>query len=116
MFLSIKSILSLGSAAGCVSHALAFQGRTTWFYPGLGACGAYSSSTDHVVALSSDQFANGAHCYKHIGVWYGSNYVDATIVDLCPSCGEYDLDLSPSAFGELANLDVGVISAGWYFE
>ncbi|KDQ49713.1 hypothetical protein JAAARDRAFT_143030, partial [Jaapia argillacea MUCL 33604] len=88
----------------------------TWYEPGWGACGAYSAATDYVVALSVDQFAGGANCYEHIGVWYGENFVDVTIVDECEGCDEYDLDLSPSAFEQLASLDTGEISAGWYYE
>ena len=42
----------------------------TYYYPngGLGACGSPIQNTDYIVALSPDQYAGGANCYRHIGV------------------------------------------------
>ena len=42
----------------------------TYYFPDgrFGACGAPSQNTDLVVALSPDQYAGGANCWRHIGV------------------------------------------------
>ncbi len=42
----------------------------TYYYPngGYGACGAPLQNTDFIVALSADQYAGGANCWRHIGV------------------------------------------------
>ena len=37
----------------------------------------------------------------------------ATVVDKCPGCGFYDIDLSPAAFSQLAPLGVGRIQVSW---
>ncbi|PBK66769.1 hypothetical protein ARMSODRAFT_939053 [Armillaria solidipes] len=96
----------------------ALTGDATWYDPNgnFGACGAPMQNSDHIVALSSDQYAGGAHCWKHIGVNYNGKFVDATIGDLCPGCGINGIDLSSSAFQELAPLDVGRIQVTWNYE
>ncbi len=43
-------------------------------------------------------------------------WVDATIGDLCPGCSSGSIDLSPSAFQQLASLDAGRIQVSWDFE
>lgn len=43
-------------------------------------------------------------------------YVDATIVDECEGCAEYDIDLSPSAFSVLAPQSAGRIAVTWNYE
>ncbi|KAK0238328.1 RlpA-like double-psi beta-barrel-protein domain-containing protein-containing protein [Armillaria nabsnona] len=108
-------IAALALSIGMVN---ALTGDATWYDPNgnFGACGAPMQNSDHIVALSSDQYAGGAHCWQHIGVNYNGNFVDATIGDLCPGCGINGIDLSSSAFQELASLDVGRIQVTWNYE
>ena len=43
--------------------------------------------------------------------------VTVTVVDRCVGCAEYDLDFSPSAFGQLASLSVGRLNnVQWSFD
>ncbi|OBZ73956.1 Allergen Asp f 7 [Grifola frondosa] len=94
-----------------------FSGDATFFNPGLGACGANSVDSDHIVALSPSEFASGARCFQHIGVHANGQFVDATVVDLCLGCASGSIDLSPSAFGVLADLSVGRLhGVTWDFE
>ncbi|KAI0745534.1 RlpA-like double-psi beta-barrel-protein domain-containing protein-containing protein [Earliella scabrosa] len=90
----------------------------TYYFPngGIGACGAPSQNTDLVVALSPNQYAGGANCWRHIGVHYQGRFVDATVVDLCPSCPSGSIDLSPAAFTRLASVDAGRIQVSWDYE
>jgi rare lipoprotein A (peptidoglycan hydrolase) len=43
----------------------------------------------------------------------GGKTVTVAIQDRCPGCAERDLDLSPSAFQQLAHLDVGRMEMTW---
>ncbi|KAK0457300.1 RlpA-like double-psi beta-barrel-protein domain-containing protein-containing protein, partial [Desarmillaria tabescens] len=90
----------------------------TWYTPngGSGACGAPLQNFDHVVALSSDQYAEGTNCGRRVRVYYRGNFVDATVGDLCPSCGPNGLDLTSSAFEKLTSLDDGRILVTWHYE
>ncbi|KAK0457304.1 RlpA-like double-psi beta-barrel-protein domain-containing protein-containing protein, partial [Desarmillaria tabescens] len=83
-----------------------------------GACGAYSQNSDSVVALPLSLYANGANCWKHIGVINAANgkWVDAVVTDLCPDCESTHIDLSEGAFSQLDSLDTGVIDVTWYYE
>ena len=55
-------------------HCLAadrLSSRTATYYEpdgGLGACGAPLLNSDFIVALSADQYADGANCWRQIGV------------------------------------------------
>ncbi|KAI4518372.1 hypothetical protein K523DRAFT_365690 [Schizophyllum commune Tattone D] len=115
----MPSFLSLLATLTVVSTAHAYNGAATWYYTetgNAGACGAYSKNSDPVVALPYSVWNNGAHCWQHIGIWYGNKWVDATVVDLCPSCEGYHIDLSPGAFTQLASQDTGLIQVYWNWE
>jgi expansin (peptidoglycan-binding protein) len=45
------------------------------------------------------------------------NTAEAYVADLCPSCAEGSLDMSPSLFSELNNgdMDAGVFDITWHF-
>ncbi|PBK97589.1 hypothetical protein ARMGADRAFT_1027076 [Armillaria gallica] len=107
-------IAALTLSAGMVN---AFTGNATWYLPNgrVGACGAPLQNVDDVVALSSNRYAGGVHCWKHIGVQYKGKFVDVTVGDLCPDCGRNEIDLSWSAFQKLAPLDDGRINVTWNF-
>jgi hypothetical protein len=46
-------------------------------------------------------------CNKHIKATYGNTSVIVQVTDRCEGCAERDLDLSPSAFMQLAPLSYG---------
>lgn len=100
-------------------------GEITYYTTGLGACGVTSTDTDRIVALSQDLYdlytTNGnsndnSLCGKTIHIEYGSSSTDVTVVDRCTGCASTDLDLSPTAFTDLASESVGRLTgASWYF-
>ncbi|PIL34250.1 hypothetical protein GSI_03961 [Ganoderma sinense ZZ0214-1] len=122
MLAAILAVAFIGSthvsAAPAPDAAETFFGDATWYTPngGLGACGAPSQNSDLVVALSADQYAGGSNCWRHIGVHYQGQFVDATVVDLCPGCASGSIDLSTGAFEQLAPLSVGRLQVSWDFE
>ncbi|KAI5480976.1 expansin family protein [Pseudohyphozyma bogoriensis] len=65
-----------------------FSGRATFFAPGLGACGEYSSASDYMVALNEDQYGDlgavSSYCFKTITISYGGKSTQAQILDACP--------------------------------
>ncbi|CAK7219959.1 DPBB_1 domain-containing protein [Sporothrix eucalyptigena] len=107
-----------------------FAGDVTFYSPGLGACGRYNSATDYIAAVSESLYdsVGAAHgitnpnnnplCGKRIRVTLSASVgatVDVTIVDRCTACAENDVDLSPSAFGQLAGASAGRIKGTWFF-
>ncbi|PBK91841.1 hypothetical protein ARMGADRAFT_1166040 [Armillaria gallica] len=95
----------------------ALTGEATWYTPngGLGACGAPLQNFEHIVALSSDQYAKGSTCGRRVQVYYKEKSVVATVGDLCPGCGPNSLDLTSSAFEKLTSLDDGRILVTWHY-
>lgn len=45
----------------------------------------------------------------------GGGGVTITVIDRCPVCGQYDLDLSPAAFDVIGNEDDGRIEISWHW-
>ncbi|KAL1741526.1 RlpA-like double-psi beta-barrel-protein domain-containing protein-containing protein [Schizophyllum fasciatum] len=99
------------------SRAAEISGRATYYLPanGYGACGTKIANTDYAVALSSDQYAGGAHCGKKLKANYNGRSVTVTVRDLCPGCAANSLDLTSSAFQQLAALSVGNIPVTWNY-
>ncbi|KAL1903715.1 DPBB_1 domain-containing protein, partial [Sporothrix stenoceras] len=107
-----------------------FSGDVTFYAPGLGACGRYNAATDYIAAVSESLFdsvgaAHGIYnpnanplCGRRIRVTLDSSVgatVDVTIVDRCTACAQNDVDLSPSAFGQLAGASLGRVRGSWFF-
>ncbi|QRW09755.1 hypothetical protein RhiLY_08754 [Ceratobasidium sp. AG-Ba] len=96
---------------------------------GLGACGWTNSNTEWVAAISHELFDNwpgytGSNPNKNpvcttphtADVTYKGKTIRVGIVDRCGGCALWDLDLSPSAFQQLAPLSAGRLSgATWHF-
>ena len=80
---------------------------------GSGAC-SYERSRDFMVAaINARQFANSTACGLCADVSGPKGTVRVRIVDLCPGCGEGDLDLSMTAFGKIAERSAGRVPISW---
>ncbi|KAI1382648.1 RlpA-like double-psi beta-barrel-protein domain-containing protein-containing protein [Hypoxylon trugodes] len=109
MYSITKVVIALGAL---IAPSIAFSGDMTYYTPGLGSCGETNSEGDAVVALSSSQTG---HCNKNINIHYNGQTASAKVVDTCPGCGGDGIDVSPTVFKELANLDQGRVSVTWEF-
>ncbi|KAF2737365.1 hypothetical protein EJ04DRAFT_126880 [Polyplosphaeria fusca] len=92
-----------------------------------GACGKPLTDDMMIVALAHGAFgastydymtgeATNPWCGKTITIEYNGNKIEAEIQDLCPGCdGEYDIDLSLSAWKALTGLDEKTrLQADWW--
>ncbi|OAV99722.1 hypothetical protein PTTG_25271 [Puccinia triticina 1-1 BBBD Race 1] len=88
-----------------------YSGKATWFIPDTGACGDVNSSSDHIVAMNHAQYQGGAPCHKTVSITNKANgkTIQAKVTDECPPCGYGSLDLSPSVFKALGNMDDGIL-------
>ncbi|KAI5841750.1 RlpA-like double-psi beta-barrel-protein domain-containing protein-containing protein, partial [Morchella snyderi] len=97
------------------------SGEGTFYTPGLGSCGTDNSEADFVAALSRVLFDatgianpnNNPYCGHLTARQAGGGGVTVTIVDRCPVCAQYDLDLSPAAFDVIGDQDAGRIAIEW---
>lgn len=104
---------------GGVSEPALSDWEGTHYTPGLGACETVNRADEMVAALNKPQFGtfpramNSPWCQQCVLAKYQEKSVKVRIVDLCPSCSYGDLDLSPAAFSQLAELGVGRIKISW---
>jgi len=93
-------------------------GRGTWYEPGLGACGFTDSASDPVLAIGQGRYGDGGNCNQWVAITNTANGATAFGLtrDECESCSTEDLDMSPSLFQQLGNLDQGVITVSWHFQ
>ncbi|KAI8978793.1 riboflavin aldehyde-forming enzyme [Trametes punicea] len=115
--LALTAFASPVSTAGAAQVEKRATGRGTWFNVGLGACGETNKDSDKIIAISSQIYANGAHCGESVRIKNTANGKTATAIvrDECPGCGANDIDMSPSLFEELGDLDTGVLRVTWEF-
>lgn len=104
-------------------------GDLTWYTEGMGvnptACGAVHSVTEHIAALSSEDYGTYANpndspvCGKYILI-HGpnGNSVRAKVVDKCYGCSQGDVDVMPVVFNALGYTEAVGRVAGmtWEFE
>lgn len=110
-------ILLTGLAAG-------FEGDLTFYSPDVGtsACGRSHSNLEYVAALSPDDFINTPNpnnspsCQQCVLITGPSGAkVKVQVTDKCPGCVKGALDVSPAAFDEIADRDVGRIRVSWEY-
>ena len=103
-------------------------GDLTYYAPGLGACGFTDSSKDNIVAVSHlvfDAVQKGSDpnqnplCGKKIRATRydekvgAQRSVDLIVHDRCVGCKETDIDVTTSVFDQLADRDLGRVTATW---
>ncbi|KAH7316857.1 RlpA-like double-psi beta-barrel-protein domain-containing protein-containing protein [Stachybotrys elegans] len=112
---SLTNVLAIVAIAA--TNVAAFDGRMTWFNPGLGACGGRDNDGSPVVALNPAQYAGGANCGRWITIQANGRTTAARVVDLCPGCPNGGIDVSPVIFDDIAPLSVGVVDpVHWFFQ
>ncbi|KIY71661.1 hypothetical protein CYLTODRAFT_390109 [Cylindrobasidium torrendii FP15055 ss-10] len=116
---------SESSSSSSSSTSGTYTGEITFYATGLGSCGITNVDTDYITAVSHELFDSypgydGVNpnanplCGKKINLSLGGKTVTVTATDRCTGCAFYDLDLSPSAFDQLASQDQGrVAGATW---
>lgn len=97
--------------------------QVTWHYgegtyydaTGAGNC-SFDPSPENlmVAAMNQTDYANAALCGAYIEVEAPEGKVTVRIVDRCPECAPGDVDLSPEAFGLIADLVAGRVPIRWH--
>jgi len=97
----------------------AHEGEGTYydFADGSGNCGFPATPDDlRVAAMNHTDYADSAACGACARITGPSGSVVVRIVDRCPECPAGDIDLSPSAFSEIAELSAGRVPITWTYE
>ncbi|KAI0654595.1 RlpA-like double-psi beta-barrel-protein domain-containing protein-containing protein [Cubamyces menziesii] len=111
-------VLAVVSAAAVGLAQTTGTGDATFYEAGLGACGVFNTDSDFIVAIDAATFDNfpGATgnpntnpiCHKSLtATGPDGKTVTVTVTDRCAGCAPGSIDLTPTAFQQLASLDVG---------
>ncbi|MFI6699364.1 RlpA-like double-psi beta-barrel domain-containing protein [Streptomyces sp. NPDC050509] len=119
---SLLALAAVGAtaapAAAAPSDARA-TGQATWYNTGLGACGWFNNDSELVVAISTTLYGNhpnpnnSPQCGRQIRVNGPLGSVVVRVVDKCMGCATNDVDLSPTAFSRIGDLNAGRINVSW---
>jgi expansin (peptidoglycan-binding protein) len=88
------------------------------YYNGSGTVNcSYEGINDsmNIAALNSPDWSNSDWCGACADVQGPNGTVRVRIVDQCPECASGDLDLSPTAFDQIANRADGRVQISWNF-
>lgn len=90
------------------------EGTYYWEANGDGNC-AFGPSPDDlmVAAVNQVQYDNAALCGAYAAVTGPKGSITIRIVDRCPECPFGDLDFSPEAFAQIADLPQGRVPITW---
>jgi expansin (peptidoglycan-binding protein) len=94
------------------------QGEATYydFADGSGNCGFPPTPDDLMVgAMNHTDYAGSAVCGACVRLTGPNGTIDIRVVDQCPECPEGDIDLSPTAFSQIAALSAGRVPITWRY-
>lgn len=92
-----------------------FNGEGTYYFgDGSGAC-LFPPVPGNLLyaAMNYPQFGNADFCGAYIKVTGPLGSVIVRIVDMCPECQHGDIDMSPEAFAQIAELPQGRVPISW---
>jgi expansin (peptidoglycan-binding protein) len=68
-----------------------------------------------VAAMNHTDYADSAACGACVAIDGPQGSVGVRIVDRCPECAPGDIDLSPEAFAQIADLSAGRVDITWRY-
>jgi len=92
-----------------------FDGEGTYYFgDGSGAC-LFPPLPNNLMyaAMNYPQFGNADFCGAYINVTGPQGSVIVRIVDMCPECQYGDIDMSPEAFAQIAEISQGRVPISW---
>jgi expansin len=109
----VPLIIKLGGASsGGATHT----GEATYYdeADGGGNCSFDPTPQDLMVgAMNHTDYADSAICGAYVELTGPNGMITVRIVDQCPECPAGNIDLSPSAFAKIAELNKGRVPITW---
>lgn len=92
-----------------------YNGEGTYYYgDGSGAClFPPTPGNPMYAAMNYPQFGNADFCGAYITISGPQGSVIVRIVDMCPECQYGDIDMSPEAFAQIADIIQGRVPISW---
>ncbi|KIJ48868.1 hypothetical protein M422DRAFT_247233 [Sphaerobolus stellatus SS14] len=122
LFVALLGVTSARAAPSeeALERRVTHTGTATFFFQNgvPGACGTVHQDSDLIVALQTEQYANGVQCGRTITITDTDTGKTAvgTVADECPTCdGSGSIDLSVGLFEVFAPTSQGVFPISWHF-
>ncbi|MBW2523869.1 MAG: hypothetical protein JRI23_06835 [Deltaproteobacteria bacterium] len=106
-----------GGATSCAAPE-SHTGEATYydFADGSGNCSFDPTPQDLMIgAMNHTDYADSAACGSCVELTGPNATIAIRIVDRCPECPAGDIDLSPEAFGFIAELSAGRVPITWHY-
>ncbi|MCU0694426.1 MAG: hypothetical protein MUF54_23820 [Polyangiaceae bacterium] len=103
-------------AAGPACDTTSHSGEATYYdsADGSGNCLFPATPNDLMVgAMNHVDYAGSAVCGACVSLSGPQGTITIRVVDQCPECPQGDIDLSPSAFSQIAELSAGRVPISW---
>jgi expansin (peptidoglycan-binding protein) len=107
-----------GPPDSCALDAELHTGEATYydFADGSGNCSFDPSPGDLMIgAMNHDDYADSAACGACVRLTGPNGEITIRVVDQCPECPAGDIDLSPEAFTQIAELSAGRVPISWRY-
>jgi expansin len=107
-----------GPPDSCEPDPEVHTGEATYydFADGSGNCSFDPSPDDLMIgAMNHDDYADSAACGACVRLTGPNGEITIRIVDQCPECPAGDIDLSPEAFSQIADLNAGRVPITWSY-
>ena len=103
--------------ATCALEEQEYTGEATYYdADGTGNCSFPATRKDPMVAaMNETDYAGSSACGACVAIDGPDGSVTVRIVDRCPACPPGDIDLSPEAFAQIAELDDGRVPISWRY-
>jgi expansin (peptidoglycan-binding protein) len=103
------------SDGGIIPFGQTYNGEGTYYFgTGAGAC-LFPPIPGNLMyaAMNYPQFGNSDFCGAYITITGPQGSVIVRIVDMCPECQHGDIDMSPEAFAQIAEIHQGRVPISW---
>lgn len=100
----------------CPDAPVIHSGEATYytFASGAGSCMFDSTPGDLMVAaMNRNDYAGSQVCGECVSVTGPKGTILVRVVDLCPECPQGNLDLSPLAFSQIGDIELGHVPITW---
>lgn len=105
--------VTLLALMACIVPGPTYTGEGTWYdRTGFGNC-SYEDSGTLFAAMNEKDYQNSSICGAYVRATGPDGSVTVKIVDRCPECAPGDIDFSPQAFDQIADLPDGRVPISW---
>lgn len=107
--------LAIGVAGATCPPPLEGSGEVRWYIPSMpgNACGLTEPADGRYAAVPVALFEGSARCGECLRIEGPEGVVEVLVTDLCPDCPPDALDLSETAFADIAPIGLGRAPARW---